>query len=309
MLSETWEDLRNDKSRRNTLFQGLSNIMLSLGRIPLPRIGSFTINNEGVVSLTNRPLTLRLQQLENEGIPTNTSRDLTYTAIEPYLLDKLALHDSRLRYQPNAINNEGDCRSQMAVLTGMRSVLHHFYNRDLRHGPFLLTLTDLHQSNLFVDSDWHIKYVIDLEWACVLPIELQHPPHWLTNRDLDELDGEHLDAFDEIRKEFMDAFETEEKLYSTQHAPLSRTHTMNSGWETGKFFYFHALNSTVGVFGLFWQHIQPKFARSHLSDEAFDRIFSPYWEPEAEEFVSSKLEEKDDYDKQLRRVFEMNVDR
>jgi hypothetical protein len=36
------------------------------------------------------------------------------------------------------------------------------------HAHFLYRLTDLHPSNIFVDSDWNIKYVIDLEWACSL---------------------------------------------------------------------------------------------------------------------------------------------
>jgi hypothetical protein len=26
-------------------------------------------------------------------------------------------------------------------------------------------------------KEWHIKYLIDLEWACELPIEMQNPPH------------------------------------------------------------------------------------------------------------------------------------
>lgn len=309
MLSESWKEFRHDKIRRDTLFQGLSRIILSLGRVPLPRIGSFTMNNKGVVSLTNRPLTLRLQQLENERIPTNMSRDLTYTTIEPYLLDKFALHDSRLRYQPNAVNEASDCRTQMAVLTGMRAVVHHFYSRHLRHGPFLLTLTDIHQSNLFVDADWHIKRVIDLEWACSLPMEMQGPPHWLTDRDVDQLDEKHLAAFDEIRKEFMDAFKRQEKLLSPSEQHVSsRTHTMNSGWDTGKFFYFHALDSTVGLFALFWQHIQPKFAPSHLLDDTFDRMNMRYWESEADNFVSTKIKEREEYNRQLERVFDVDTD-
>ena len=310
MLSESWKEFRHDKIRRNNLFKGLSNIILSLGRIPLPRIGSFTMNNEGVVSLTNRPLTLLLQQLENERIPTNMDRHLIYATVEPYLLDLLALHDSRLRYQPNSVNDAADCRGQMAALTGMRSVLRHFYRRDLRHGPFFFTLTDINQNNVFVDADWHVKYMIDLEWACSLPMEMQHPPHWLTDRNVDQLDGEHLAAFNEIREEFMDAFEREEKLlsHSEQYASL-RTHTMKSGWDTGKFFYFHALGSTVGLFTLFWQHIQPRFARSHVIDEAFDRIYAPYWEFDSEEFVSTKLEEREIYNRQLQCAFEIDVDK
>jgi hypothetical protein len=32
-----------------------------------------------------------------------------------------------------------------------------------RHGPFPLQLTDLHASNIFVDEDWNITCLIDLE--------------------------------------------------------------------------------------------------------------------------------------------------
>jgi len=97
MLSKSWEEKRQDKSRRTNLFRDLSRIILSLGRIPLARIGSFTLDNTGVLSLSNRPLTLRLQILENRGISINMTRENTYTAVEPYILDLLAYHDSRLR--------------------------------------------------------------------------------------------------------------------------------------------------------------------------------------------------------------------
>lgn len=35
----------------------------------------------------------------------------------------------------------------------------------------MFTLTDLHQSNIFVDNDWHITAIVDLEWACSRPIK------------------------------------------------------------------------------------------------------------------------------------------
>ena len=144
ILSESWEEKRQDKNRRTNLFRDLSRIILLLGRIPLARIGSFTLDNIGVLSLTNRPLILRLQELENNGIPINITRENTYTAVEPYILDLLAYYDNRLRYQPNSINNEPDCRAQMAAITGMRAVLLRFIDRDLRNGPFLFTLTDIY---------------------------------------------------------------------------------------------------------------------------------------------------------------------
>lgn len=251
MLSKSWEEKRQDKSRRTNLFTDLSRIILSLGRIPLARIGSFTLDNTGVLSLSNRPLTLRLQILENRGISFNMTRENTYTAVEPYILDLLAYHDSRLRCQPNAINDEPDCRAQMAAITGMRAVLPHFIDRDLRNGPFLFTLTDIHPSNVFVDEQWNIKRLIDLEWACSLPMQMQNTFYWLTGQAVDQLTGERLTEYDKVREEFMEAFQHEEKLQDgwklqRNNGDLPRTRTMRRAWESGSFFYFHALDSTTG---------------------------------------------------------------
>lgn len=43
------------------------------------------MNNKGFIFLTNRPLTLRLQTFENEGIPVTITRGTTYSSVEPYL--------------------------------------------------------------------------------------------------------------------------------------------------------------------------------------------------------------------------------
>ncbi|KAH8710096.1 hypothetical protein GQ44DRAFT_626978, partial [Phaeosphaeriaceae sp. PMI808] len=165
MLSQSWDSLRHDQDQRANLFTSLSRIILSLARIHFQRIGSLTIDNNGVLSLTNRPLTCTLQQLENCGIPTNIPRHLTYATTDAYLSDLLACHDNRIRYMPNSIHNTVDGQHQLSALTMMRTLLRHFTDRSLRNGPFILMLTDLHQSNIFVDSDWHITAIIDLEWA------------------------------------------------------------------------------------------------------------------------------------------------
>jgi hypothetical protein len=208
MLSNSWKTLRHDKARRSNLFHSLARITLSLNQFPLPCIGSLTVDNRGVISLTNRPLTLRLQALENEGIPTGINRNSTYSATDLYLLDLLRCHDNRIHYQPNSIHNEDDGRQQLAALTIMRATLHHFTDRQYRQGPFFLWLTDGHQSNIFVDSQWHITCLIDLEWACAMPIELQCPPYWLSNRRVGDIGhGEPLESFTQIISEFFDACE------------------------------------------------------------------------------------------------------
>lgn len=163
MLSETWTNLCQSQDLRANLFRDLSRIILSLSQLPLPRIGSWTIDERGVLTLANRPLIHQFQSPENEGIPTNIARNLTYTTTDAYYIDLLACHDNRIRNQPNSIVDEKDGRAQMANLFTLRGLLPHFTSRDLRYGPFVFNLTDLHRSNIFVDYDWHIKYIIDLE--------------------------------------------------------------------------------------------------------------------------------------------------
>lgn len=282
--------------------------MLALGKIPLPRIGSLTMDDEGVISLTNRPLTFQLHQLENEGIPTDIDRGMTYVTTESYLLDLLTCHDSNMVHQMNAVNDEEDCRSQMAALATMRAVLPSFIRRDLRRGPFLLTLTDLHQSNIFVDDEWNVKGIIDLEWACSLPLEMQHPPYWLTGQSVDGLQGEQLTLFDEVYREFLDVFAHEEALLlpgprESQKIPLSRTDTMKRGWEEGNFFYFLALDSTTGLYALFIQHIQERFDY-HVKRDAFRQVVSPYWRSQSQDFIAAKIQQKSEYDRRLREMFE-----
>lgn len=48
----------------------------------------------------------------------------------------------------------------------------------MRSRPFLLQLTDIYPSNIFVDRDWNFMTIIDLEWMCALPAEMLYalPP-------------------------------------------------------------------------------------------------------------------------------------
>ncbi|KAL8797996.1 MAG: hypothetical protein Q9182_007044 [Xanthomendoza sp. 2 TL-2023] len=300
MLSTTWQHKRSDENLRKNLFRDLSRIILSIGRVPLPRIGSFTIDDNGVLSLTNRPLSIPLHELENGGIPTSIGKQETYTAIEPYTLDLLTCHENRLRYQPNSITNELDARGQMAAITGLRAVLPHFIQRDSRHGPFTLSLTDLHQSNIYVDEDWHIKHVIDLEWACSIPIQMQTPPFWLTGRGIDQLEDEHLAEYEQVLQEFMEAFQYEEMLQDPNNA-TSRTEILRSVWQTGAFFYFTALDSPTGLFNVWSQHIKPRFSSIQAN-----MPLSQYFSSDAESIVAIKLKDRDEYDKKLKALFEVD---
>ena len=73
------------------------------------------------------------------------------------------------------------------------------------------------------------------------------------------------------------------------------------------FFYFHILNNIYGLSNLFYQHIQLRFAHSHLVDsaleETFQQIFSQYWATEERRFVSMKIGKQQRYNMTLQHVF------
>ncbi|KAL2869521.1 uncharacterized protein BJX67DRAFT_392056 [Aspergillus lucknowensis] len=302
MLSETWDELRHDETRRNNLFRGLSRIILSTTQCRFDRVGSLTINNQGFIRLTNRPLALCLQHLENESIPTNIGREITYAATDAYLSDLLECHNLRVRHAPNSIRDEFYGQAQLSALTIMRAILPHFTRRDLGHGPYVLSLTDLHQSNLFVDDDWNIKYLVDLEWTCSQPVEMLQPPYWLTSRGVDQLQkGEHLNAFSNMHTEFTDTLEDEEQLSLSNDPKVFDIATlMRKGWELGSFWYFHALENPKGLCNIFLDHIQRIFAQ--LDDQGmiqFERTVAPYWTKDLSGFLAQKKKDKDLHDNQL----------
>lgn len=55
MLYSSWQAHRADPVRRRNLYTSLANILLDLSKAPLPRIGSWTMDNRGVITLSNRP--------------------------------------------------------------------------------------------------------------------------------------------------------------------------------------------------------------------------------------------------------------
>jgi hypothetical protein len=295
------ETLLEDKTRRQTLFGDLARIILTLNRTDFPRIGSLTLNNEGVISLTNRSLTPRLQILENEGIPT-TPRNSVYQAVESYLLDLLQCHDNRIYHQPNAIHDTEDGQEQLAALTMMRALLPQFISRAHRHGPFRLTLTDLQPGNIFVNEEWHITAIIDLDFAPVLPVELQTPVYWLTGRTIDDIEhGERLEIFETRINEYISAFEEQEK--KDKFSDFSHAQIMRRCWNKGSFWYFQAVNSPKGLLHVFREHIQRKYCEEHCRKRVFDETVSPYWCEGAESLIQRKVEEHSDYKNQLKERF------
>ncbi len=170
--------------------------------------------------------------LENDGSPKTIQRDDTYHCTEPFVADLFHFHDQRFLTHPNAVYTRLGCRSEMASKVLMRALAHRYIRQDRRNGPFFLQFTDLHIGNVFVDDDWNITCLIDLEWVCALPVERLAVPYWLTGRAIDDLLGERLVEFNHVRQEFMEIFGEEEGKMAAEH-DLSLAQVMREGWISG----------------------------------------------------------------------------
>ncbi|KAL2755825.1 hypothetical protein ACRALDRAFT_1033775 [Sodiomyces alcalophilus JCM 7366] len=306
MLSMTWQKHHNDAGHRRNLFRGLSRLMLTVGRVPLPRIGSWRFHDDGTITLSNRPLTCNLVMLENNGASRVIQPNDTYTRMEPYVWDVLKLHERHFRAQPNAAFDEDDCQYQMAVQVALRAVAYCYLDRDERRDTFVMQFTDLHGSNIFVDDHWNVTAIIDLEWICARPIEMIDVPYWITGRGIDEVGSpEHVAEYTQAREEFITILREEEQKMTTSklhNVPFAAI--LQSGWETNLSWFVHCLDSIDGMYNLFKQHLRPEFASFGLSPK-LSFFLSKFWCKDSSKFVEDKLRQKERYDAEMRRMFEM----
>lgn len=187
----------------------------------------------------------------------------------------------------------------------MRGVLHHFISREYRNGPFVLTLTDLHRSNILVDDEWHITSLIDLEWTCSLPIELQCPPHtgctgglWMTS-NMASLYGRSTAS--SLKSSIISKSRRGKERCRGDATDIFQAPIMRECWNRWSFWYFQAMNSPKGLLRIFNQHIQHMFCEEHCTKRVFNRVVSPYWAVGAEKIIKQKIKKEDKYKKSTKR--------
>jgi hypothetical protein len=81
---------------------------------------------------------------------------------------------------------------------------------------------------------------------------------------------------------------------------------MRRCWDTGSFWYFHALNSPKGLYQLFNEHIQPLYHPEHRKMSIFDKAVAHYWSVGAADVIQRKIEEEKEYKDRLREAFATN---
>jgi hypothetical protein len=306
MLSTSWEEKHQDGRLQRNLQQGLARILLSLAAVPLPRIGAFRLDNAGYIHLDNRPLSTEVIMQENEDLPLNLSRNDTYTRTDDFVLAQLDIFQNRLLHQPNTVATEIDGQFETAGLMAARAIFPRMLRKDLRSGPFVCSLTDLHQSNILVDDDWNIVRIIDLEFACSWPLEFQQPPYWLGGHAANEIDrdsfGPHFNQFVQILEEQ----ERQQEFLATR-SPRRLSAIMRHTWASGTFWLTLAMQDPMVFSSVLWYRILPyqfHLTIDHTTD--FTLLANLLG---GGHIIERKLQDHDQYSKKLDRIFEgFNMD-
>ncbi|KZZ89733.1 Aminoglycoside phosphotransferase [Moelleriella libera RCEF 2490] len=300
MLSESWDEECNNIRLRENLQRDLAKIMLLLANVSLPRIGTFRLDSKGYLHLDNRPLSVQSTIQENEGIPPDVPT--TFSKVNDFVLHHLAAFDNQLLHQPNAIDSRDDAYYQMTSLAAAKTILPQLFRKDLSNGPFVFALTDLHRSNIFVNEDWKITCIIDLEFACSLPIEFLQPPYWLGGKLIDEIEPIE---FAPRHAEFLKHLKHEEQLQTCRRDVEPLSSIMQQSWIHGGFWATLALRNPIAFTSIFYDRILPDYFSfsSEELNKADYRFFARLWRRDISGIVDRKLQDRNGYLERLKEVF------
>ncbi|KAM3519131.1 hypothetical protein NHJ13051_007718 [Beauveria bassiana] len=298
-LSSSW-DTKRDATRLQNLQGDLARIMVSLARIRLPRIGLFRLDSNGYLRLDNRPISVQSTIHENEGISLHMSRRITFSSVQDFVSSQLKTFETRFIEHPNAIDSPEDAWYQMASLAAAKVVFPQLFRDDLRNGPFVFSLTDLHRSNIFVDESWNITCIIDLEFACSWPIEFLQTPYWLGGKFVDEVTSADITP---LHADFMEHIRREEKL---QCRDTDISSIMQQSWANGTFWVPLALKDPTHFAAIFYKCILKDyfgFPDEELDNGAYFRFCSRLFHRDASSIIDRKLGDRDKYMKSLTEAF------
>jgi len=163
----------------------------------------------------------------------------------------------------------------MAAWTLLRTLLHHFVGGQecQRSGPFRPQPTDLHASDLFVDNDWSVTCLIDLEWICALRVEMLAVAYWLTGRGVDRLGGDGLVEFDAVHQQFVGILEEVEQemrgtcCVSEEEVVATLSKMIRQGWDSGAVWFWCCLSEINAMLSVVGDHTTPRFCPESSGEE------------------------------------------
>ncbi|OAA63280.1 hypothetical protein SPI_03443 [Niveomyces insectorum RCEF 264] len=311
-------DINPQDPKAQNLYRSLACLMLAVGRVEQPKIGAFRFNYDGTISLDNRPFACSMMIMENEGAPRTIPPGTTYTSVDSYIAAMIALHDSAFLAAPNATKNKDDYEQQMSVRTFLRAVSDRFISPE-RHSPFSLWMSDDNTSNIYVDDNWNITGIVDLEWIISVPVDMQCTPFWLYsmegNSEATTRSGEAKQKYLAARSVFMSILRDEEIKQEQARVRAKRdtgpsscsflpgstlSDAIDGSWTSGRFWFHLCLLLPNAMHNVVRRNILPDYADN---ENVFNEMWR-FWAPNVSNVIAQKLRDRELYADRLSELFD-----
>ncbi|KAH7157863.1 hypothetical protein B0J13DRAFT_671592 [Dactylonectria estremocensis] len=298
LLGDVW-NTNQTMAQNKTLWSSLASLILNLARTPRTKIGSYSFNNDGTATLSNRPGYNTIFQLERDGGTPTMRRDKTYTSSTEFVEDVLRIQDDRVVKHPNAIASERHCREQMSFRTILHGLIHHLIHAESCDGVFVPQIIDFDLDHFMVDEDWNIICVLDVGSIAVLPIEMVHEPEWLTGVLVDV--GENTFSARIARPGFIHLVRQRQRELGVEirgpAGTIQLADVMREVWDTKAYWFFLTLMTAYDMSDIAGPELLPRF--SELCDEEVEEVGVSVWGPDPAGVVQRAMQNRYRYFRQI----------
>jgi len=313
------------------LYRQMANIVVQLSTLELPRIGSLLEDNEGNISVSDRPLIMNMNKLgDHARVPRCILPTGTFSTADEWYSALADMHMAQLVFQHNdAVRDDEDARDKYVARQLFRRLAAEGRlsrgigsNKSRPDGTFRLWCEDLRPSNVLVDKDDRVVAVVDWEFAYAAPAQFTFdPPWWLLLMEPDWWeDGaypEWMEAYEPRMQTFIRVLEEEERNLleggdfaesvagmslesgaekqssKKGRAAISPAQRMRERWETRSRMVNFAARKTWCFDAIFWRYLDPAYFGPNEDADYRTRLdlLSKVQLEAMEPFVQTKLEE------------------
>lgn len=263
-----------DEGKLGELYGQAANVLLQLSKLEFPRIGALEETGEWEWDVTQRPLSLPINELVRTGtLPRGKLPTGTFSTTSSYLEMLAQLHVDHLTHQRNdAIASRQDCQRKYVArhlflqLTRGRKLPSSSTNSTNDSGPFKFWCDDLRPSNILLNANLEIAAVIDWEFSYAAPVEFTHAPPWWLLIEKPEYWPAGLDdwtvQYEKRLCTFLKAMVGVEDVAIAdgrlgEEQRLSGK--MRSSWDSGGFWSVYAARSSSGFDEVYWRKLDRRF--------------------------------------------------
>ncbi len=252
------------------LYRQMADILLQLSKLEFPAIGSLEQTDEFLWEVTDRPLSIHMNELVRLGtLPRTKLPKESFKSSLDYFKSLSRLHIEHLFQQRNdAVESQTDCQRKYVArhlfqkLASEKKLSSSLYN----NGPFKIWCDDLRPSNILLDEKLQIVGVIDWEFAYAAPAEFSFAPPWWLLLEQPEYWPNGMNEWTSIYECRLKTFvrlmeECEDSAIATgslqDGGRLSRR--MRKSWDDGDFWIVYAARKNFAFDTIFWQKVDPIF--------------------------------------------------